>query len=472
MQDTVFREYDIRGVVDSELLLSDMYQLGRAIFAYCLDQKASKTVLLGQDGRTSSPIIAQHIINAALDSGLTVVDIGVVPSPVVYFGMHQQKGDIGIMITASHNPAHYNGVKIMLGDKCIWGKEIQIIKQCFSESRQANIGRLGVLQRNDNFIHVYVDYLVKHFPLLHNSAVPMIFDCGNAVAGIVMPLLIQKFNWSQARLLYEDIDGRFPVHEADPTVASNMQHLKDAVIQNAALVGIGFDGDADRMAAVTEKGILLLGDVLLAIFANALPESTQRKGIVFNVTMSSALQELCAKNKLPTFMAPTGHAIIKESMKKNQAILGGEGSCHFFFADRYFGYDDGIYAALRLIEIMISTKTKLSELAEVLPKRYSSCEYRIACLDNYKKIVVEKVKEAFMLNHNARLLTIDGVRAEFDIGWGIVRAANTQPAISMRFESVTKEGLLEIKKLFYAILKSHLGDDALDIIFKDNIDAQ
>lgn len=467
MQDTVFREYDIRGVVDSELLLSDMYQLGRAIFAYCLDQKASKTVLLGQDGRISSPIIAQYIINAALDSGLHVVNIGVVPSPVVYFGMHQQKGDIGIMITASHNPGHYNGIKIMLGDRCIWGKEIQIIKQYFTEFRQTSISQAGDLHKDNDFVQVYVNYLVQHFPILHNNSLPIIFDCGNAVAGVVMPLLIQKFNWSNARLLYENIDGSFPAHEADPTVAKNMQHLKDAVMQNAACVGIGFDGDADRMAAVSETGTLLLGDVLLAIFAMALPEGVRHKGIVFNVTMSSGLQELCTNNKVPFFMTPTGHAIIKESMKKNQAVLGGEGSCHFFFADRYFGYDDGIYAALRLLETMIITRKNLSELAAALPKRYSSCEYRVSCPDNYKKNVVEKVKDAFMLNAHARLLTIDGVRAEFDIGWGIVRAANTQPAVSMRFESTTKEGLLEIKKLFYAILKPHLGD-ALDIIFEDN----
>ncbi|RTL07447.1 phosphomannomutase/phosphoglucomutase [Candidatus Dependentiae bacterium] len=467
MQDTVFREYDIRGIVDSEFSFSDIYQLGRAIFAYCLDQKKIKTVLLGQDGRVSSPIIAQHIINAALDSGLDVVHVGIVPSPVVYFGMHEQKGDIGIMITASHNPGHYNGIKIMLGERCVWGKEIQLIKQYFTESKKANIGKIGVLYQDKDFLNLYIDYLVKHFPILHNSPLPVIFDCGNAVAGVVMPLLIQKFNWAQATLLYETIDGSFPVHEADPTVEKNMQHLKDAVIHNAACVGIGFDGDADRMAAVSETGALFLGDVLLAIFATALPKSFCHLGIVFNVTMSSALQELCAQHNMPVFMAPTGHAIIKESMKKNKAVLGGEGSCHFFFADRYFGYDDGIYAALRLLEIISLTGKKVSELAAVLPKRYSSCEYRIACADQYKKFVVAQVKDAFMLNNNARLLTIDGVRAEFAIGWGIVRAANTQPAVSMRFESTTKEGLLEIKNLFYAILKPYLGPP-LDIIFKDS----
>jgi phosphomannomutase/phosphoglucomutase len=467
MQDTVFREYDIRGIVDFELSIPHMYQLGRAIVAYCLDQKKdSKTVLIGQDGRISSPFIARELINAAVDSGLHVVDIGVVPSPIVYFGMHKKKGDIGIMITASHNPGNYNGIKIMLGTECIWGKAIQEIKSYFHTNKQAVVSNTGVITHDTGFVDEYITYLAQQFPLLHNSSVSMVFDCGNAVAGVVMPALIHKFSWQNATLLYEKLDGTFPMHEADPTVERNMQDLKKVVLEKKADIGIGFDGDADRMGTISEQGVLFLGDVLLAIFAMALPEYISKQGVVFNVTMSSALQELFEKHKIPAFMVPTGHAIIKESMKKNGAAIGGEGSCHFFFADRYFGYDDGIYAALRLIEIMIVSQQTVTQLAELLPKRYSSREYRIVCADNYKKIVVDKVKDAFAQEKDVQLLTIDGVRVIFSFGWGIVRAANTQPVVSMRFEATTYEGLLEIKKRFYVLLKSYLHEK-LDIIFKD-----
>jgi phosphomannomutase / phosphoglucomutase len=467
MKDTVFREYDIRGIVDSELSLSHMYQLGRAIFAYCSDQKkTSKTVLLGQDARISSPLIAHELKNAAIDSGLQVIDIGIVSSPVVYFSMHQQKGDIGIMITASHNPGQYNGIKIMLGMECIWGKAIQEIKSYFHANKQICVSQTALITHDKGMIEEYSNYLVEQFPVLHNSNFSMVFDCGNAVAGVVMPVLIKKFGWSNATLLYEDLDGNFPMHEADPTVEHNMQDLKRVVLEKNAAVGIGFDGDADRMGAVSEQGVLFLGDVLLVIFAMALPEYISKQGVVFNVTMSSALQELFDKHKIPVFMVPTGHSIIKESMKKNGAAIGGESSCHFFFADRYFGYDDGIYAALRLLEIMVVSQKTLTQLAEVLPKRYSSREYRIACSDDYKKVLVDKVKDAFAQQNDAQLLTIDGVRVIFPFGWGIVRAANTQPVISMRFESVTQEGLLEIKKRFYTFLKPYMGEK-VDIIFKD-----
>lgn len=466
MQDTVFREYDIRGIVDSELILSDMYQLGRAIFAYCLDQKASKTVLIGQDGRVSSPVIAQYIVNAALDTGLDVVNIGVVPSPVMYFGMHKNKGDIGIMITASHNPGHYNGIKIMVGQRCVWGQEIQAIKTYFYAHKKISIGMNGTVKNDSESVTEYVAYLVDHFPLLHSSTLSMIFDCGNAVAGAVMPLLITQFNWPHARLLYQEIDGTFPVHEADPTVEKNMRQLKAALLEDKASVGIGFDGDADRMAAISEEGKLFLGDTLLAIFAAALPNDSGRQGVVFNVTMSNALQLLFNTHQIPFFLAPTGHAVIKEYMSKHGAVLAGEGSCHFFFADRYFGYDDGIYAALRLIEIMVTSKKTLTELASVLPKQCTSREYRIACADDQKRIVIEKVKDALLKKGDAQLLTIDGVRAEFSFGWGIVRAANTQPVISMRFESATEEGLFKVKKEFEVVLRPYLND-SINIIFED-----
>lgn len=455
MKPSIFREYDIRGRIGSELLLDEVYPLIQAIITFLKNKNRKiKTILVGRDGRESSPHIYEQTIKAIIHAGLDVVAVNIVPSPVLYFGMHTLNVQAGLMITASHNPADYNGIKIMLGTHCVWGNDIGQIKTLYYEYKIDNgsdITEHGKISEY-NLIAPYINYMVDQFAHLKNIRMPVVFDCGDAVASVVMPDLVTAFGWRNVQLLCTDITTPFAHHEADPTVEKNMLDVKVAVQTTDAQLGIGFDGDADRMAAMTKAGILVTGDKLLAIFAQQLAQTDPASSVVFNVTMSSGLIDLLNSWKLQPRMVPTGHAIVKEKMDEYKALLGGEGSCHFFFKDRYFGYDDGIYAALRLLEIIHQTKKSLDELITIFPIKYTSREYRIACADDKKREIVQNIEKILSECKTVELITIDGVRASWPYGWGIVRAANTQPALSVRFEADSPEKLQQIKKLFVDML--------------------
>ncbi|QQR53342.1 phosphomannomutase/phosphoglucomutase [bacterium] len=459
MTDSVFREYDIRGIVGSELIVSDVYQLCKAILYYFLQKNEhGKTILIGRDGRRSSDEIFTHLCKAVIDSGLEVMDAGVIPSPVLYFGMYNRYADFGLMITASHNPADYNGIKMLVGTHSVYGQEIRNIRTYFHEKKQPLTKNNG--KKNDFSLlkKTYIDFLLQHFSSLSGLTLPIVFDCAHAVAGSIIKELVKQFHWNNCTVLFDTIDGSFPAHEADPTVEKNMQDLKKTVLEKKAAIGIGFDGDADRMAAVTEAGQLLLGDTLLAVFSQTIDPTLKKRGIVINVTMSDGLHELFAKQQVPVFVSPTGHAIIKQYMDNHDAVLGGEGSCHFFFKDRYFGYDDGIYAALRLLETVVQSHKKISELATILPKRMSSKEYRIPCPDTIKNSIMDMLRKTFQHDKNVTCLFIDGIRITYPFGWAIIRPANTQPVLSMRFEAHTNETLMDIKHIFLTLLQPFLHD--------------
>lgn len=463
MEDTLFREYDIRGLVDQELIVDQVYDLARAIAYYFVQQNPQvKTIAVGMDGRTHSPVIKEELCRGLIDSGLNVLFIGLCPSPVLCFATHQCTVDAGLMITASHNAAPYNGIKISLGTHAVWGAQIQEIKKLYQKKKYIQTPQKGVYTER-LLVPEYVAWMVEHFASLKQSALPVVFDCGNAAAGAVMPLLVEKMGWSNAHLLYADIDGTFPNHEADPTVMENMQDLHHAVQRYGAQLGIGFDGDADRMGAITTDGFLVSGDRMLAVYASDMVVDNPRMGVVFNVTTSAGLVELLEQWDARPFMVPTGHAIIKEKMHETGALLGGEVSCHFFFSDRYFGYDDGIYAALRLLEILSKTEKSLDQLVAIFPHKEISCEYRLACTEEQKRAVVHAVAQRIQKKYPAaELIMIDGVRAQLPYGWGIVRASNTQPAVSARFESDTTDGLQKIKNDFIEILQDYLAPEVIE----------
>lgn len=464
MKDTIFREYDIRGKVGQDLLLEELYNLGCALAVYFKSQdRLVRTIVLGMDGRSHSAQIKSEISRALTDSGFDVIFIGMCPSPVLYFALHSLPVDAGLMITASHNPKEYNGIKISCGINAVWGVEIQKIKQLYKERKKIIAQKKGS-EKVHLLIPDYIEYLVNQFSHLKDSTLSIVFDCANAVSGLVIPDLVTKMGWKNARVLYADIDGDFPNHEADPVVVENMRHVKHLLAITDAQIGIGFDGDADRMCAMTKDGVLLSGDRLLAIFAQEMIKHNANLSVVFNVTTSSGLIELLEQWGADAYMVQTGHAIVKEKMHQTGAQLGGEVSCHFFFQDRYFGYDDGIYAALRLIEIVEITGKTLTELVSIFPKKELSREYRIACAEELKKNVVDAVRAHFLSRTDVSLVTIDGVRVTYKNGWGIVRAANTQPALSARFESDTKEGIAYIKKDFISVLEKYLSPEVLKIL--------
>jgi len=507
MKKTAFRQYDIRGIVGDELIIEEIYDLVRAI-AYYFAQKnpACKRIAVGMDGRVDSAAIKQEMCRALVDSGLDVVFIGVCPSPVLYFALHTLPVDGGLMITASHNPKEYNGIKICCGTESVWGEEIQQIAQLYKEKKHIFIkddpsihcaahsthvpGRRSfnedcskeALAKTDlgaevltketgergkgtivehSLIPVYIDWLAEHFNGLKNMNLAAVIDCGNGVAGTVMPQLIKKMGWQQVELLYEEVDGSFPHHEADPVKEKNMRVVKQQLNNTSASIGIGFDGDADRMGAMTKEGTLIPGDKLLGIFAHSIVQKNPGTPIVCNVICSSALVELLEKWGARPVITAVGHSIIEQEMKKQKALLGGETSCHFFFKDRYFGYDDGIYAACRLFEILTTSDKNLQELLAMFPPKVTSPEYRIPCPEEKKELIVSKVKQSFIAQPGITTITIDGVRAMMNYGWGILRASNTQPVLSLRFESDSLEGLQQVKSDFLIVLQDYLDVDFL-----------
>lgn len=456
MQDVIFREYDIRGKVDTELMIEDTYNLSRAIAYYLKQHNPNlKKIAIGMDGRTHSHAIKEECVKGFTDSGLDVVFIGTCCTPVMYFTMHTKQFDAGVMITASHNPKEYNGFKICLGKESIWGQSIQEIKQIYKSKQYIKNDVQGSYSES-LMLDPYISWIVDTFKHLKGPQISAVIDCGNGSAGTVIPDLVKRMGWTaKVMVLYPEVDGNYPNHEPDPTVEKNMLDVREVLARTNVEVGIGLDGDCDRMDPMTKEGFLVPGDQLLGLFAQQMIEENPGAGVVFDVKASKGLIEYLGTIGAKPCMSPSGHSIIKEHMKQHGALLGGELSCHFFFHDRYFGYDDGIYAMMRLFEILTQSKKSLSELLMVFPKKYSSLEYRVACPEDKKKEIVADVKSIFMQRSDVDLITIDGVRVTMPYGWGIVRVSNTQPAITIRFESDSIQGLARIKQDFYDILKSH-----------------
>jgi len=489
MHKSIFREYDIRGKVGVEMPIGQVYDLARAIGTYILQHNpAARTVVVGRDGRTHSPDIVQELCRALVDTGFNVLDIGLCPTSVVYFSCHKLPVDAGIMVTASHNGPAYNGLKITLGTEAVWGVELQEIRKLYESQLFVQRPACGTYQAY-SMTDRYIDWLVNQFSHLKNLDIACIFDCGNGATGAIMPQLVARMGWSRVKLLYAEIDGTFPHHEADPTIEANMQDLRAAMLQGGATLGIGFDGDGDRMASMTAGGYLVPGDKLLTIYAQAIL-ATQRGSeavngveaiigmacardassvdavrdtisIIYDIKCSSIVAARIQASGGVAHISPSGHSIIKSRLRKERAVFAGELSGHFFFADRYFGFDDGIYAALRLIELLIASGRRLEELVADLPVLYATHEFRIVCSEDEKQIVIERVHKQFELQPLSTILLLDGVRMSNQYGWALVRASNTQAVICVRCESATPEGLACLKQDVYRALALSLDADVL-----------
>jgi phosphomannomutase/phosphoglucomutase len=459
MHDSIFRKYDLRGKVDSELPLDEIYNLTHAIVAYYRSQCSTlTTVALGADGRTHSPAIKERVIAGLQDAGISVIDIGMCPTPVLYAALHTLNVQGGIMITASHNGPAYNGFKLCLGTSTIWGEQIIAIKNLFQQKIQVSNAVRGTYTTYP-MITDYIALLKKQFAHLIGMELSAIIDCGNGAAGTVLPALIQEMKWPNVKLLYEEVDGTYPHHEADPTVVENMQDLAVTVKRTGATIGIGLDGDCDRMAPVTHAGELVLGDRLLALFAQPLTAEYPALPIICDIKCSAGLLTVLKEWGAQPILSPSGHSIIKQQMKEHDALLAGELSCHFFFKDRYFGFDDGIYAACRLFELLLQTNKSLHELLQVVPSLINTHEMRIPCEDSTQAL--HALTAYYAQRPDASLILIDGVRVMFADGWGMVRGSNTQPVICLRFEATTHERLEAIKDEFYALLKEYIDPTIL-----------
>ncbi len=436
----IFRQYDIRGIVEVDLTDGVVENIGMSFGSY-LQEKGLKTVAVGGDVRLSTERFKKIITKSLSETGCEIIDVGTVPTPVLYFAITHLKVDAGVMITGSHNPPEYNGFKLCVGTFSIYGEEIQKIRKIIEEG--VYISKKGSIRKYENIIEDYQNYLVDNLKI--EKKVKVVVDCGNGTAGPVAPEIFKRMG-CEVISLFEEPDGTFPNHHPDPTVPEYIQKLITTVKQEKADVGVGFDGDSDRIGVIDEKGNILWGDQILDIFARDVLEEHPDTAVISEVKSSKNLYDDIRAHGGNPIMWKTGHSLIKQKMKEVGALLGGEMSGHMFFADRYFGFDDAIYAAGRFLEILSKTEKKASQLLADLPKTFNTPEIRIDCPEDIKFDVVEKVKNYFQ-KKKYDINDIDGMRITFEDGWALVRASNTQAVLVLRFESTGKARLKKFKKM-------------------------
>jgi len=444
MNPQVFREYDVRGVVGSDLDHDFVRDLGRAIGTYAGAQGVT-TMTVGRDTRLSSEEFQGLMIAGIASTGIDVTDIGLCATPILYFAIRHLQAGGGVMVTGSHNPPEFNGFKICVGPDTIYGEEIQKLRHIMEKGDY--LKGAGTVKTMD-LTQVYQDYLFDNVTV--KSGLRIAVDGGNGVGGHFALPLFERFGCTVTPL-YCDMDGTFPNHFPDPTVEENIADLIAMVRDNDLDAGIAFDGDADRIGVVTDRGDILWGDELLILFSRYILQEHPGAVIIGEVKCSQNLYDDIERNGGKGIMWKAGHSLIKGKMKEEQALLAGEMSGHLFFADRYFGFDDAIYAAARLLEILTGTGEKLSHMLSGLPQTFNTPEIRVDCPDAIKFEVVEKVKEHFREGY--RTVDIDGIRVQFDNGWGLVRASNTQPVLVLRFESLTSDGLDSIRKRVESVVE-------------------
>ncbi len=426
----IFREYDIRGIADRELRDVDVEMLGRAAGAY-LRRHGADRVNVGRDCRLSSARLRDALVCGLKAVGCHVRDMGVVPTPLLYYSVFHLRAPAAIMITGSHNPPEYNGFKIVRGSSTIYGDEIQEIRR-IAASRD-----FPAAPGSEEYVDVadaYVEEIAAQFQ--YPRRVKVVIDAGNGAGGPVMHRLLERLN-CEATELFFDMDGRFPNHHPDPTVLENLDALMAAVRARGADLGIAFDGDADRIGAVDEQGRVVFGDRLMIVFAREILARKPGATIIGEVKCSQALYDDIRRRGGHAIMWRTGHSPIKAKMQETQAALAGEMSGHMFFADRYYGYDDALYAACRLMEIVARSRQPLSAQLAGLPETFTTPEIRVDCPDDIKFEVVRRVTQHF--RRTREIIDVDGARVLFPEGWGLVRASNTQPVLVLRFEASTPE---------------------------------
>ncbi|MDP3937332.1 MAG: phosphomannomutase/phosphoglucomutase [Deltaproteobacteria bacterium] len=438
----IFREYDIRGVAGRDLNRESARLIGEAVATYELEH-GKRRITLGRDCRLSSPELHEGFLEGALATGLDVLDVGLCPTPLLYFSIRHFQVGGGVMITGSHNPPEDNGFKICLGNDSVYGHEIQkLFRMAVEKSFRKGKGTLT----EEEVIPPYIDYVAGNIRI--NRPMRVVVDGGNGMGGEVAAPLLKRLG-VEVESLFCEPDGRFPNHHPDPTVEKNMADLKRAVLEGKAEVGIAYDGDADRIGVIDDKGTTIWGDMLLILLSREVLGRKPGATIISEVKASQNLYDDIAAHGGRPIMWKTGHSLIKQKMKEEGAELAGEMSGHIFFADRYFGYDDAIYATCRLLEILDVEEKPLSELLADVPVTHVTPEIRVACPDDEKFAIVERLKARLPeIAPEARVIDVDGIRAVFPDGWALVRASNTGPVLVLRFEARTSARLEAIRTLF------------------------
>ncbi len=438
--DTIFRAYDIRGLAEQQLTDEVVYAIGLAIGSEALDQ-GQQSVVISADGRHSSPRICDAMTKGLIDSGRDVINIGTLPTPLMYFATHQLGTQSGVMITGSHNPAEYNGIKVVIGGRALSGAAIQGLRnRIINNDLASGKGQLT----NQDIEQPYVDYIVNDVAIA--QPLKVVLDAGNGVAGAIAPRLFEELGCEIIQL-YCEVDGNFPNHHPDPSVEANLEDLKRVVLEQGADLGIAFDGDGDRLGVVTATGKSVPADRLLMLFAQDVVSRNPGADVLFDVKCTRNLNTLISNYGGRPIMWKTGHSFMKEKMAETGALLGGELSGHIFFKERWFGFDDGMYAAARLIEILSTSDPDLDLQLEAFPESISSPELKVESTEEQKFNIIKQLTNAGNFD-DGKISTLDGVRVDFPDGWGLVRASNTTPMLVLRFEADTEDAMARIQNLF------------------------
>ena len=433
----VFRQNDIRGVAGKDLTDEFVEELGRAMATFYHKHQVD-TISLGYDCRLSSPRFRDRLAKGLVDSGINVIDIGMGPTPLVYFSLFNLPVGGGVMITGSHNPANENGFKICLGKSTAFGEQIQEIRKIMEDK---DYRTKAAKLTSQPLIPAYIQYL-KSILKPGSKKIKAVVDAGNGTGNLIAVELYKSLGWEVVDIFSEP-DGSFPNHHPDPTLPENIEVLAAKVKDSNADLGIAFDGDADRIGVVDTQGRILWGDQLMIIYAKQILEQHPHAKIIGEVKCSQAMFDKIREMGGEPIMWKVGHSMIKAKMKEENALLAGEMSGHLFFADRYYGYDDAVYAGARLIEILSHSRATLAQMVDELPQTFATPEIRFDCPDDKKFPLVEKLVKVF--SQKNKVISIDGARILFEHGWGLVRASNTQPVLVMRFEGDSKEALEQIE---------------------------
>lgn len=455
VEKSIFRAYDIRGIVGSQINEHVFYTIAKAI-AYRLHDLGRTQMVLAKDGRLTSPELAQAFAAGLLDSGIDVVDLGSVPTPLMYYATHETEIDSGVMITGSHNPSDYNGIKIVLAGTTLAQNDIQILYELIQrKSWRQGQGTYQTLANLAEYSQRIVSDVVLQRPLR------VVVDCGNGIGGVIVPMLLRQLGCEVIEL-YCDVDGRFPNHHPDPSVEANLLDLKVAVETHQADLGLAFDGDADRLGVITNQGTLIWPDRLLMFYAPHILSTNHAATIVYDVKCSRHLTQVIQDAGGKAKMCPTGHSLVKKVMKDESAALAGEMSGHIFFKDRWYGFDDAMYSACRLLEILSKSQHSVDEQFLNVPDSLTTPEIKIPIPEDKKFSFMQSFTQNAQFP-DSELIYIDGLRVEFVHGWGLLRASNTTPCLVARFEAQNEQGLQEIQALFRAQLQAL--DETLDIPF-------
>jgi len=445
--DGIFKAYDIRGIVGKTLTKEIVYDIGRALGTQAKSW-GCKTIVVGRDGRLSSPALAEAVINGIITTGLNVLDIGRVPTPLLYFVAKHTEGRSGVMITGSHNPPDYNGLKMVIKDETLFGESIQQLKICMAN--QAYItGKSGSIEQNNQFHLEYLGLISEYIHL--NRPMKLVLDCGNGVAGELGPLLLKTLGCEVIELFCE-IDGRFPNHHPDPSDPKNLTELIATVKHYQADLGIAFDGDGDRLGVVDSNGKIIWPDRQMMLFAKNVLAGNPGSDIVFDVKCSRHLSDQIQKYGGRPLMWKTGHSLMKAKLKETGAKLAGEMSGHIFFNDRWFGFDDALYAASRLLEILAKDPRSSAEVFADFPDSINTPELTVALEEGENLVFIDSLLAAANFPEG-KITAIDGMRVDFLDGWGLVRASNTTPSLVIRFEADSEAVMRRIQEQFRLLIK-------------------